>query len=490
MEICKRNTGLEEDKFIDLLNSLSSINAFIKSRETAPVALYMYLMKMHTGFPSEDIGNVFNVTKVTVQRLISQIRSVLKIDFVPHYVNYIRNREDLIQHNTEMSNALFDGNNEQKVMLVADGSYIYVHKSQNYMHQKKTFSGQKKRNFIKVMNVTACDGTIIYSIAPFPGTSNDASILKDLFESTIMFDNLLPGDIMLLDRGFRDVVKTIENKGIVVKTPSNVQSSERKGQLTTIDANRSRLVTALRFVVETRNGHLKTIWKKFDTIWNAYDQMHLAEDLEICSALINKYFPVFGSNRGITAEVTERMLSKLDEVNEVGKVVTKQSFQKNYIKKFIQFEHFNELPKMQENRLFWISLGAYQVKQAVSYTQMHLKQNNNEFKVWVCPDDICQQLFSSFFEDGREPKLFMMKLNSRFRSNVTHRTFVLIDCFNFGEEDCVESVVLGHYCECYNGWRTLGCCSHIMTVAMFLLVTKGHDLKDPSGFLNNLFDHE
>lgn len=78
-----------------------------------------------------------------------------------------------------------------------------------------------------------------------------------------------------------------------------------------------------------------------------------------------------------------------------------------------------------------------------------------------------------------------MKLNSRFRSNKTHCVYVLIDRT---VED--ENAILGYYCECYNGWRTLGCCSHTMTLISFLLVTKGQNLHDPSGFLNVIFSDD
>lgn len=488
MKLCKRNTGLSEAQFIELKHSLLSVHTVIACRKTVATALYMYLMKMRTGFPYEDIGNIFHVTKSTVQRLISKIRPILMKDFVPGQVNHVRSREEMIQHNTGMSNSLMDPGNEKKVMLVCDGTYIYVEKSENYMHQKKTFSGQKKRNFIKVMNVTACDGTIIYAIAPFPAVQNDAKILEYLFVKTALFDHLVPGDILLLDGGFRDVVRTIENKGIVVKMPALVQHSVRKGQLSTQDANRSRLTTALRFVVEVRNGHLKSIFKMFDTTWCAYAQKNLSYDVEICSALINKFFKVFESNKGISSEVADRMLSKQNEENIVGKIVT-ENF-RSHMKHFTLFGDFDELPIMPQDRLFWITLGNYSIKQAISYTQMHIKHCENYFDILVCPDHICRQEFSSFSDNDKDPALFMIKINSRFRSQTTHQTFVLLDRTIRNEEtmDCDEKAVLGYFCQCYNGWRTVGCCSHVTTLLMFLLITKGHGLKNPSGFLNGMFN--
>lgn len=245
----------------------------------------------------------------------------------------------------------------------------------------------------------------------------------------------------------------------------------------------------LVFLVETRNGHLKSIWKHLDTVLCSYDQLNLSDDIEICSALINKYFTVFGSNAGRSSEVVERMLSKLNMENEVGRILS-DNFNKSKLRTFTLFENFDDLPIMPIERLFWVSLSDYTIRQAISYTQMHIKQNNNFFDVFICPEEICRKEFSSFGVADRNPALFMMKINSRFRSQKTHRTFVLIDRYIQDEETyaCDESAVLGHYCECYNGWRTVGCCSHIMTLIAFLLVTKGRDLKDPAAFLNNFFD--
>lgn len=375
----------------------------------------------------------------------------------------------------------------EPTLLVCDGTYIFVEKSQNYVHQKKTYNAMKKRNFVKVMNIVACDGTIVYSIAPFPAVQNDAKILEHILKETIMLDNLLPGDILLLDRGFRDVVNLLEGRGIVAKMPAFVQSSDKKGQLNTQQANRSRLVTALRFVVETRNGHLKSIWKMFDTNWCSYAQAHLPDDVEICSALINKYYATFESNTGIAPRAADSMLAKMNDENLLGNVITSDF--KTKFKDFTLFENFAALPTMAKDRLFWVSLGNYQIRQAVSYTQMHLNQNNNYFKVWVCPDEICHQYFPWCFVNDQDPALFMMKLSSRFQSNVTRRTFLLMDRRIIDENDTVdERSVLGYYCDCYNGWRTVGCCSHITTLIMFLLVTKGNDLGNPSAFLNDFFN--
>lgn len=113
----------------------------------------MYLMKMRTGQPSEDIGRKFRLTRTTIDRQIARVREAMKKDFVYNHINYIRSREDLIQASTIMSRGLFCCDGIPRVMINCDATYIYVHKSRNYQFQKKTYNDQKKRNFVKIMMV-------------------------------------------------------------------------------------------------------------------------------------------------------------------------------------------------------------------------------------------------------------------------------------------------------------------------------------------------
>lgn len=103
----------------------------------------------------------------------------------------------------------------------------------------------------------------------------------------------------MLDRGFRDCEEYFVNKGFDIKMPSLVQKSEKNGQLSTKDANETRLITANRFAVETRNGHLKTIFEVFNMVWGSLSIPNLMADVDICTALMNRYHKTFEPNKGI-----------------------------------------------------------------------------------------------------------------------------------------------------------------------------------------------
>lgn len=483
----KRDTGLTMDQFNDLKVGLPSLRECYSNDRSAHDALYTYLMKMRTAQPNEDIAKFFGVSVVTVYRRLKKVRGVFERDFIPNNINYLRTHEDISNHTTQMCRILHCNNNNERAIIICDGTYIYTHKSSNFDFQKKSYNDQKKKNFVKVMMIVGSDGTIFYALGPYAATDNDAKILRDIFENSNTFNNLRAGDILILDRGFRDVTNFIRERNLVAKMPNFVQRSgkgkERKGQLTTIQANESRLVTAIRFVVETRNGHMKTIWKAFDRSWGTIPLQHMMTDFKICAGLINKYFNTFESNKELADELANRMLARVNTPNTLSTIVRKRGFETKY-SRFEVFDSLHELPSLSQDDLILISLGPYQIHNAPSYVQMHSKQNNGEFVIFKVPDDITEEFCSQFNSDGRSLILLMARLKSRFQSNKKHDTFVLIDKNASGPE-----AVIAYCCECYNGLRTVGCCSHVMCIIWFSLHVKSQYIAHkPAAFLNDYFE--
>lgn len=478
----KRDTGLTLDQFNDLKRQLPSLRQTYKNQKAFHDALYTYLMKMRTAQPNEDIAKLMGVTVTSVYRRLKKVRESFEKDFVPKHINYLRNHDDLANHNTTMCRILHCNNNRNIAVIICDGTYIYTHKSTNFEFQKLSYTDQKKRNFVKIMMVVAPDGMIINALGPYPANHNDAKILQAIFENSRTFDHLLPGDIFVLDRGFRDVAKFIEGKEMRVKMPNFVQRNT-KGQMSTKEANESRLVTAIRYVVETRNGHMKTIWKAFERAWGIVPLQHMMIDFTICASLINRYFTTFESNADMCDEIANLMLEKMNVPNILSQITVKQNFQ-NKFRTFEPFDMYHLLPSLTETDLFLISLGPYQIKNATSYAQMHSKQNDGQFLVFKVPDDVCAEFCRQFQMDDRSLVLLMARMKSRYNSSKNHDVFVLIDSNGIGEK-----AVIAYCCECYIGLRTVGCCSHVMCILWFTLHIKSNDLAHkPAEFLDNFFN--
>ena len=129
------------------------------------------------------------------------------------------------------------------------------------MFQRMTYSGQKKRNLVKPFLFCVTNGRILDLYVPFAAIDNDSTIIKDLLKKNHnkIKQTRRENDIFVLDRGFRDAVKDLEGLGYKVMMPAYLDSDKK--QLTTEQANNSRLVTKSRWVIEAINGILKQSFK-------------------------------------------------------------------------------------------------------------------------------------------------------------------------------------------------------------------------------------
>lgn len=248
----------------------------------------------------ESIGKRCGVSRLKASADIEQARIALTKDFVPNYLGFENlSRELLLRNTTVLSRMLHAQNDPEKLIIILDGTYIFIDKSANHEFQKLSFNGQKNRNFVRPMMCVTTNGYIIDVFGPFEAVKNDAKCMITILENNSDIPNVMqPGDIFVFDRGFRDCEDNVKNLGYEFRAPEFVQRNHPTQQLTTEQANRSRLVTKTRYVVEARNGHLKTIFPVFARQWSTVLLAHLGEDLRIAAAVINKYFANVVADKG------------------------------------------------------------------------------------------------------------------------------------------------------------------------------------------------
>ena len=92
-------------------------------------------------------------------------------------------------------------------------------------------------------------------------------------------------DILIVDRGFRDVKEFLERLGLSVFYPHFMERGQ--SQLDDEAANKSRLVTKVRWVVEVVNARLKR-WAFFANVIPLACADDLEDYLLIVAALCNK----------------------------------------------------------------------------------------------------------------------------------------------------------------------------------------------------------
>ena len=136
--------------------------------------------------------------------------------------------------------------------------------------------------------VTTTTGYIVGIFGPFfsDNSNNDASILKHIMINN--YDDILgwieENDIMILDRGFRDSLGVLKSLGIDVAMPSFLDPNQK--QFDVQNANNSRFVTMLRWVVESVNARIKR-FKWFNQVIPNSSLPSIQDFICILAALLN-----------------------------------------------------------------------------------------------------------------------------------------------------------------------------------------------------------
>jgi len=137
--------------------------------------------------------------------------------------------------------------------------------------------------------------------------------------------------------------------------------SKNESQLRTEDANSSRFVTKLRWVVEVINTFLKNSFKALKQVPNK-SLPHTHEDYRIAAALINKFFKRLISDQNGDKEIIKTMKSKLNIPNELQKIVENNKLKSKT--KFIKLDSTQiiDFPKLDLNEIkTGITLGEFRL---------------------------------------------------------------------------------------------------------------------------------
>lgn len=471
-------TAHDKQQFKALLSEVrADLMNVLHHESKASDALYIFLMRLRTGRTYNEIGMHFGVSETTVTRRCDLVRDILKRVVVPRYVNFGMDRAELVSNKSQTSHILFDDENLERAHLILDGTYIYVQKSTNQRFQKDSYNSHKKRNYIKIMMGVQTNGRILFVLGPFKATDNDAKITECIFtnQSVSSISTLMPEDIMIVDRGFRNCETMLINLGFHVKKPA----SNDKGKLSTKEANETRMVTRVRYNVERINGVMKIVWKIFSNVIDVYCIPKIMVEFEIGAALINRKANfVQDTERSILMAQCMKIREKVSNV--LSTIVEKKSFERLIRdESYDIFTDFQDCPRLSIGDLEMVSLGVYQVQQARCYLANHLDSHGNGLNIFRFFDEDVKYFCSSLINPDMHPLLLMADLKSRFASKTVHRTFVLLDQSGIG-----HNCVIAHSCSCKSGNRTVGCCSHIMSILYFI---SQDDIKEVSKHLNNVF---
>lgn len=473
--------GLTDAQFEQVLNEIGFTENPNKKQQKLIMCIKLYMERLRHGHTYVQMANQHSTNVQLISKRVKCGRDILLRSFVPNHIGYGNiSREWLFDHTTDMARMLFCDNDATKSVTIWDGTYIYTCNTSNYAHQRKIYSGQKHRHLFKIMKVVAVDGHIIDVFGPFAANKNDAEILKMVFKNTAIERIFRAGDIILLDRGFRDCVDFLKRKNFNVKMPQFIAKGNN-GQLTTLQDNQSRLVTKMRYAIEVANGRMKNKWHLFGKIIPSILTKHLMDDYKIGAAMLNAFGKPIICDKNDHVNIGQRMLNKVRTKNQLQQTINSECFQRTERLFFVSIEP-NQLvfPRFNQEEIKNFALGTYAVHQAVSYTADHIKLHG-QFKIKSLPRKHIWAHFGSICatENFAKPMFISSRLISRFRSQKFHKVYILYDY------ESINNIL--HYCTCQHGQRTAGCCSHVMTVVWYFGYGRYEHGRDPASFLNDFF---
>ena len=323
---------------------------------------------------------------------------------------------------------------------------------------RQSYSLHKNRHLLKPTLVVAPDGFILTIVDPYfsDARNNDIAILRDQFKNdTGMLVNWFQdGDIVLVDRGYRDVIPFLQRLGINHRMPGLVQHGQR--QLPTEEANDSRIVTKNRWIVEARNGHLRSVFKFVAQTINMQHAQKLNSFYRIAGAVLNRYHPVIAM-QDADVELAREMIRR----SRMPYVVQARVEVDNLIRRNGQWMRLNnqglvDFPVLDLDYLRNLTVETYQINLSSSYIQDKLIRDNDEqFQL---------------DENINEPGFFRVRLYSRFRNATRHQLFIpyVVDDGNQNYEENGIDLIQGYYCTCQSGARTLSTCAHVASVLWYL----------------------
>ena len=441
---CIRWTGFNKEELLRILGELVSMRD--REERSKLQALAAYLIRLRYGIPLTLLSTIFGFDDYSkTKNHCKSVESAFAKDYVPKHLGvHSHSRLQLIENETtQMSQALFDPS-RTKLILVADASYSYIQKSSYNTFQKQSYSLHKNKNLAKPFVITTTNGLIVSVTGPHLPNESDGKILEKLLKENQPLKAILrEGDIFILDRGFTRSQAEIEKMGYKVYLPASPTAGSGK-RLTTLQANDSRMVTKIRWVIETVHGILKNKYRLLDLKRQNKSLCKITIDFLVASCLNN----VFGA----------RLISDKDDWQEISNLMIQNRLRPNILQTNVLAQNLNQrsslfvniedvadslFPDLNDRQIKLITLGNYHIKQGIKYLIDHFTNGDKEFQAYKQPQG--------------NRYLLRAKIDSRHRGQTKYFVYV----------EYTRTAITGHFCNCPNGARTVGCCSHIASLIIF-----------------------
>lgn len=228
--------------FMALFNFLLPLMSVRKKILTPFQMLLLTFMRLRLDLPAQHLAHLFQVSPKTVYRTFSEMVSFLHANLKRAIV--WPDRETLYKIMPHQFVEAFG----HRVAVIIDCFEIFTEKPSNLKARAQMFSSYKHNHTMKYLIGITPKGAICFISKGWGGRTSD----KHITLNSGFLDNLLPGDIVLADRGF-DIQENVGMLCAEVKLPAFTKGH---CQLAARDVENTRKIAHLRIHVERVIGNV------------------------------------------------------------------------------------------------------------------------------------------------------------------------------------------------------------------------------------------
>jgi len=198
--------------------------------------LIMTLMRLKLNLPIQDLAFRFQTSTSTVSRTFLVVIHILYVRL--KHLLYWPEREEL----RKTMPFEFRKHFGLKTAVIIDCFEVFIQRPKALLARAQTWSSYKHTNTVKFLIGITPQGSVSFLSKAWGGRASD----KYITENCGLLRKLLPGDLVLADRGF-DIAESVEMCCAQVNIPSFTKG---KAQLSAVDVETTRKIAHVRIHVE------------------------------------------------------------------------------------------------------------------------------------------------------------------------------------------------------------------------------------------------
>ena len=280
-EYVKFYTGLPNFEVLQTVFDFVAPPATQRTKLTPFQEFALTLIKLRLDLPFQDLAYRFGLSVTTVSRIFSKWLTIMDVRL--KCLIMWPDRDSLWKTMPQC----FRSSLGKSVAVIVDCFEVFMDRPSSLLPRACTWSNYKHHNTVKILLGITPQGTVSFVSEAWRGRVSD----KYLTESCGILQHLLPGDIVLADRGFN----ISDSVGMMQARLHILVFTRGKSQLTALEVENTRTIANVRIHVERVIGLVRQKYSvlkgilpiEFVTTKPSQDCPYIDKIVRICCSLSN-----------------------------------------------------------------------------------------------------------------------------------------------------------------------------------------------------------